>query len=148
MRSIMFWGAAAIAATILASPGRAQSAADSAGIRAAASDYIEGWYAGDAERMARSLHPELVKRIVQEDETSGGSELGQMGKDQLVGYTRQGGGRRTPESDRRSEVRILDIFENMAVVRVDARDWVDHLQIAKWNDRWLIVNVLWAMRPS
>jgi hypothetical protein len=30
--------------------------------RPVALDYIEGWYAGDAERMARSLHNDLVKR--------------------------------------------------------------------------------------
>ncbi len=49
---------------------RAQSAADSVGIRAAALDYIDGWYAADGERMERALHPELAKRNVSSD--SGG----------------------------------------------------------------------------
>ena len=31
-------------------------------IRATVSDYIEGWFDGDAERMERALHPELAKR--------------------------------------------------------------------------------------
>src|SRR5439155_1374277 len=44
-------------------PLAAQTAADSAGIRQAALDYIEGWYAGDADRMARAVHPELATRI-------------------------------------------------------------------------------------
>jgi hypothetical protein len=26
-------------------------------------DYTEGWYAGDAARMERALHPELAKRM-------------------------------------------------------------------------------------
>src|SRR5688572_9052158 len=42
----------------------AQAAPDSAAIRAAALDYIEGWYEGNTERMERALHPELAKRIV------------------------------------------------------------------------------------
>ena len=42
----------------------AQSPADSAGIRQAALDYIEGYYEGDGARMERALHPELAKRIV------------------------------------------------------------------------------------
>ncbi len=31
-------------------------------VRAATSDYIEGWFDGDAVRMERALHPELAKR--------------------------------------------------------------------------------------
>lgn len=42
-------------------------AIDSAAIRATALDYIDGWYTGDAARMERALHPELVKRIVMTD---------------------------------------------------------------------------------
>ena len=36
----------------------------------------------------------------------------------------------------------------LAVARVDAGDWVDYLQLAKWNGRWVIVNVLWELRPQ
>src|SRR5688572_6478371 len=55
-----------LALTVLsAAPAAAQSAADSAAVRAAALDYIEGWYEGNADRMARAVHPELAKRIVQ-----------------------------------------------------------------------------------
>lgn len=46
---------------------RAQAAvsdADKAAITQTALDYLEGWYAGDGERMERALHPELAKRIV------------------------------------------------------------------------------------
>ncbi len=34
-------------------------------------DYIEGWYAGDAERMERSLHDDLVKRTPDDGSTTG-----------------------------------------------------------------------------
>jgi len=47
----------------------ADSSTDSAAIRQAALDYIEGWYGGDAGRMERALHPELVKRIIRADST-------------------------------------------------------------------------------
>ena len=52
---------------------------DEEGIRRAALDYCEGWYNGDAERMERSLHPELAKRIVRTDPETGRSKLDQMG---------------------------------------------------------------------
>ncbi len=35
-------------------------------IKSAAMDYVEGWYQGDAEPMAKSPHPDLVKRTVRE----------------------------------------------------------------------------------
>jgi hypothetical protein len=37
-------------------------AADEEAILATVSDYIEGWFDGDASRMERALHPELMKR--------------------------------------------------------------------------------------
>ena len=53
----------------------------------------------------------------------------------------------TPAAQRRTDVRILDIFGNTASVRVDADRWIDYLHIAKWNGRWVIINVLWENRP-
>jgi putative lumazine-binding protein len=127
-----------------AMPG--QSAADSAGIRQAALDYIEGYYEGNAERMARAVHPELAKRIVNVDER-GRYRLGQMSAMTLVEGTRGGGGKDTPAADRRKDVRILDIYQNAASAKIDASYWVDYLHLAKWNGRWVIVNVLWEMHP-
>jgi hypothetical protein len=42
--------------TAVTGMARAQSAPDSTAIRATALDYAEGWYEGNAERMARALH--------------------------------------------------------------------------------------------
>ncbi len=124
-----------------------QSSADSAAIKQTALDYIQGWYAGDAARMERALHPELAKRIVRAD-TSGNYRLDQQSAMTLVENTRSGGGRQTPAADRRDDVRILDTYRNAASVRIDASYWVDYLQLAKWHGRWVIVNVLWELKPK
>lgn len=147
MRSHLAVALAAFALLTALPPDRltAQSAADSAAIRATALDYIDGYYTGDAARMERALHPDLAKRIVMTD-TLGRSRLGQMGAMSLVQGTRSGGGRDTPAAQKREDVRILDIFQNTASVRIDAGTWVDYLQVAKWNGRWVIVNVLWELR--
>ena len=139
--SLLFLASAAPIAT------HAQTAADSAGIRAAALDYIEGWYEGSGERMERALHPELAKRIVNTN-ANGRNSLGQQSAMTLVMNTRGGGGKNTPADQQRKDVRILDVFGNTASVRVDASTWVDYLHIAKWNGRWVIVNVLWELRPQ
>jgi hypothetical protein len=63
----------------MAGVSRAQSAADSAAIRSTALDYVEGWYEGNPQRMARAVHPELVKRIVVSDTATRQSVLENMG---------------------------------------------------------------------
>ena len=126
----------------------AQSSADSAGVVATAKDYIEGWYAGDAARMSRALHPELVKRIHQRDSTSGRWVVDNQGASRLTMGTARGGGSRTPKEKQRTEVKVLDIFRGAASVRVDADGWVDYLQLVREGDRWLILNVLWELRTS
>jgi hypothetical protein len=125
----------------------AQTAADSAGIRAAALDYIEGWYAVDGARMERALHPELAKRNVS-TAPNGRSQLVQISALTLINNTRGGGGNDIPADRRRKDVRILDIYEGAAVVRVSAASWVDYMHLARWNGRWLIVNVLWENAPE
>jgi len=125
----------------------AQSAADSAGLVAAAKDYIEGWYDGDAARMARALHPELVKRIVNSDTATKRSWVDNQGATRLIQGTARGGGNRTPRDKRRADIKILDVFQNAAVVKIDASDWVDYLQLVRISDRWQILNVLWELRP-
>lgn len=132
--------------TLSAGAGAAQTPADSAGIRQAALDYIEGYFEGDAARMERALHPELVKRIIRTD-SLGRSAVMTMGASQLIAGTRMGGGRDTPPDQKRTDVSILDIFRNAASARIDAGQWIDYLQLAKADGRWVIVNVLWETRP-
>lgn len=127
-------------------PIEAQTAADSAGIRHAALDYIDGWYTGDVARMEKALHPDLAKRLVYTE--NGQSLLNQQSAMTLVQGTRAGYGKSTPEDRQRNEVDILDIYENVASVRVDATDWIDYLHLAKWNGEWKIGNVLWELRPE
>ena len=138
---------AAIVLLSFAPAARAQTASDAESIKQTALDYIEGWYEGNAERMERALHPELAKRIVRTNK-EGQSSLGQMSAMTLVQGTRRGGGKNIPKEKQQKDVTILDVFENAASVKVVASDWVDYLHMAKWNGRWVIVNVLWELKPE
>jgi hypothetical protein len=125
----------------------APTASDAELIKQTALDYIEGWYEGNAERMERSLHPELAKRIVRTD-NRGRSSLGSMGAMQLVQYTRVSDGKSIPKEKQQKDVTVLDIFGNAASAKVVAADWIDYMHLAKWNGRWVIVNVLWEVKPK
>ena len=61
-------------------------------VRAVALDGIEGWYAGDAERMERSLHNDLVKRTPVQAAEPNAADLRVVTKDRMVKLTRVGGG--------------------------------------------------------
>ena len=124
---------------------QAQSAADSAAIRATALDYIQGWYANDATRMERALHPHLAKRLVWADST-GRSHLVDLTALELVQGTRAHPP--VPATERRHDVSILSTYGNVAMVRIEASDWVDFLQEVKWNGNWKIINVVWENRPE
>jgi hypothetical protein len=123
------------------------SETDKAAIKATALDYIEGWYEGNAERMERALHPELAKRIVQKD-ARGNNRLDQMGAMALVQGVKRGFGKNTPKEKQIKDVTILDVYENTASVKAVMSDWIDYMHVARWNNRWVIVNVLWELKPE
>ena len=121
---------------------------DEAAIKKPALNYIEGWYEGNAARMESALHPELAKRALIVDQGTGHSRLDSMSAMTLVQYTRAGGGSKTPKDKQQKDVTILDRFNNAAIVKVVAHEWVDYLQELKINGEWRIVNVLWEIKPD
>ena len=113
-------------------------------------DYVDGWYNGDAERMRRCLHPDLVKRTIERDVESGEFQLRRpTTADMLVTFTEEGGGTEVPEPERVYQLTIVDIFRHIAMVNCVSPQFVDYLQLANFGDRgWLIVNVLWELREG
>lgn len=124
---------------------RAQTAADSAAIRATALDYIDGWYSNDAARMEKALHPHLAKRMVYAD-NNGRTRLVDLTALELIQGTRSHPP--TAATERRKDIVILSTYGNAAVVRIDATGWVDFLEEIKWNGQWVIINVVWENRPG
>ena len=136
----------ALNAQAQATPATTPAADHQALIKQTVLDYAEGWYEGNAERMERALHPDLAKRIVRNDD-KGNSRLENMGALTLVQVTRRGFGKQTPKEQQQKDVTVLDLLENSAMVKLEMRDWIDYMQIGKLNGRWVIVNVLWEMKP-
>jgi len=116
------------------------SPADLASIERAATDYIEAWLDGDADRMADCLHPDLTKRSVQPDATTGAYAIDAMTQRDMVEATSTGRGTKLRRDYR---VTIFDAFRNIATVKVDSAHYVDYLHVGRFEDRWRIVNVLW-----
>ena len=117
--------------------------ADEADIRATIDDYYLGWYDGDAERMARALHPDLPKRGWHDI----GADVPRIDPDtfsSMIEWTRAGQGRRTDEAGRRYRAEINDVYGDVAAVVVHAVPYVDYLHLVRTADGWRILNALWC----
>ena len=111
-------------------------------IEAAARDYIDGWYEGNAERMARALHPDLAKRTVRAL-PDGSETLNTLSQSNMVAYTRAGFGKKSKQEGQHNEVIIFDVMSKTASVKTISHEFIDYLHLAKIDGQWRIVNVLW-----
>jgi hypothetical protein len=132
----------------VAAPVFAQSTSpeDLAAIKATALDYAEGWYAGDAARMEKALSPDLAKRVVMVRD--GKSKVENMTAMGLVQGTRARYGTKTPKDQQQADVTILDVFGNAASVKCVMSGWIDYMHMGKVNGQWVIINVLWELKPQ
>jgi hypothetical protein len=108
-------------------------------IVAAALDYYEGWFDGEPDRMERALHPELVKRSIEND----GSIVNTSAR-QMIDATAAGVGRQRDPGDRRIDVHVDHVHGSIATATVTSAVYVDYLQLVRDGDEWKILNVLWA----
>jgi hypothetical protein len=101
-------------------------------ITGAVLDYFEGWFDGDVDRMDRALHPDLVKRW------AGGT----TSKARMLELTAQGEGAKDGE-DRRLDIAIEDVHEDIASVTVRSAVYREYLHLVRTPEGWRIANALW-----
>jgi hypothetical protein len=103
-------------------------------IAAAATEYFNAWFDGDGERMARILHPDLCKRRRAE-------RLSFTTREQMVEWAAAGDGV-GDAADRSLDVAVLDVYGDMASVRVHSAVYYEYLHLVRTDDGWKIANAL------
>jgi hypothetical protein len=108
-------------------------------------DYIDGWFDGDAGRMERALHPELVKRCrgIEGDDPDA---LETLTATEMIGATADGEGRREDAPDRQIEIKVDYLADGVASVQCFCHRYVDLLHLIEMPEGWRIVNAAWHMR--
>ncbi len=115
-------------------------------------DYFESWYEGDADRMGRSLHPNLAKRAPMAALLAFGATregdpdaLDEDTRQTMVEATAQGiGAKRAPTpEDRTIDVEIIDVYRWIASVTVRSSVYYEYLHLVRTSQGWKIVNALW-----
>ena len=109
----------------------------------AVEDYYGGWYEADVERMDRCLHPNLVKRTISIDE-AGKEYLRNLTKMVMVNGTQTGGGSDTPADKKTWTITILDMYEEIATVKVNSGEYLEYIHLVREKGQWLIVNVIYT----
>lgn len=123
---------------------------DEAAIKQAAIDYMESYYASNTPQMERAVHHEVAKRHIIERE--GFQLVKNMGYTELVSLTKLEGKKWAKKKDEplKVEVKILDIDGNIASIKASTNqyDFFDYMHVAKINNEWKIINVLWDNHPK
>jgi hypothetical protein len=121
-----------------------QTPSDTLMIRQAALDYIESQHRPNAEQMSRSIHPRLVKRTFWRSKSTGREFISETSAEEMVitaeGYNKNGN--RFPAIPKK-EVKIFDIEERTASVKLIADEWIDYMHLIKIDGKWKVINVLW-----
>jgi len=115
-------------------------------VRLAALDYVEGIYNVEPARIERSVHPTLVKRGFYRDTAAGPYLESPMTYEQLVRLA----GNWNKEKKRDTSIKdvtVLDVLDQTAVAKVTAAWGIDYMQLAKFDGRWKIVQILWQSHP-
>lgn len=69
-----------------------------------------------------------------------------MGAEFLADRWRSGDGKATPKEKQLKAITVLDIYGNIASVKLETPAWVDYMHLAKFNNEWLIINILWELK--
>ena len=124
--------------------GREVAQEDIDAITSVALDYLEGYVSGDAQRHARSYHPEAIKRRYTQDD-DGIFGIDTLSPQTMTDYAATETG---DETDGHVEVFIDDVSQDIASVRVYSRRWVDFLHVVKARGEWKLFHVTWHRRDE
>ena len=135
-------------ASLLATPALAQTSNDRQAVEQAAADYVDALYKADPALIERSVHPGLTKHgfwrkpnevVYQPQMTMSFQQLSA-----LAGKWNKDGKRDTSIR----QIVVLDVLDQTAAAKVVAEWGIDYMQLAKYDGRWKIVNILWQSHPA
>jgi hypothetical protein len=135
----------AVAAGAAAQTPAASSERDA--VYQAALDYVEGLYQADPSKIQRSVHSGLTKHGFMRRAAGDYGPMGTMTYAELVelaGSWNKNGKRDISVK----KVEVLDVMDQTAVAKITAQWGIDHMQLAKFDGRWKIVNIVWQTHPT
>ena len=123
----------------------AQSQSDRDAVRQAALDYVNGVYESKPELIAKSVSPDLSKHGFMR-QADGSYRRGRMTYDQLLEVARTWNASKNRDLSIK-EVVVGEVSDQTATAIVRAQWGYDHMQLAKLDGQWKILNIVWQTYP-
>jgi hypothetical protein len=116
---------------------------DEKAIKECVLNYLEGWYSADSARMAKALSPDLAKKGFVKRRGSDELVIVPATYSQMVQWSGQKPNQMKDNPDLPLKVNIIEVGENIAMVKTIAPDFIDYLQLAKMHGQWKIYHAVW-----
>ncbi len=124
--------------------GEGYSQTDKELVYAAIEDYVDGLYLVQPERIKKSVHPELMKKgFWRRDGNTEYDKESIMTFDELVDLASKWNAKGTLPKDAPRKIEIYDVQDQTATGKLTAQWGTDYFQLAKYDGKWMIVNIMW-----
>ena len=116
-------------------------------IEKAIMNYVNAFYEADTTKAYESIARDLAKRGYYTTKEGKVAEA-KMSFEQLVRLAQRWKSSQniTPETPRK--VTVFEVLDKIASAKVEAKWGIDYFHLAKVNDNWTIINVLWQEYPK
>jgi len=110
---------------------------DVSAVRATVTNYIQGYFTGDSQRMQQTMHPHYLKHVIHGD-----IPMREMTVADMMKNVRRDGLPDMPAADKTEQVAVLDIVGDMASAKLVTPGWTDYMTLLKVNGEWKILSVV------
>lgn len=137
-------------AGLAAVPSFAQQANnDKEAVRLAVLDYVEGVYNVQPERIERSVHPKLTKLgFYRPPADVAYRPASAMTFEQLVQLAKTWNKEGKLRKDAPKGITVYEVQDQTATAKLLAEWGTDYFHLAKFDGKWMIINVLWQSPPK
>ncbi len=110
---------------------------DTSAVGATVTNYIDGYFKGDARRMEQTLHPHFLKHVIHADVPMREETGPEMMQD-----VRKDGPPDLPAASKTETVTVLDVAGDIASAKLVTPGWTDYMTLSKLNGEWKILSVV------
>lgn len=125
----------------------AQQADEKQQIERAILNYVEAFYEADTTKAYESIARDLAKRGYYTPK-EGGMREAKMSFEQLVSLAQRWKTNQNITPDTPKKITVFEVLDKIATAKVEAKWGIDYFHLAKLNNKWTIINVLWQDYPS
>ena len=110
---------------------------DTSAVRTTVTNYIEGYFTGDVQRMEQTLHPHYLKHVMH-----AAIPMREMTGPEMMRGVRSEGAPDMPIGSKTERVTVLDVAGDIASAKLVTPGWTDYMTLLKVNGEWKILSVV------